>query len=489
MSTNLKNVLLNMKPGNFRGLINKNPELYYNILNETKFLDSFNPSFKERIYCIRHDIKEVLICPVCKTKKLSFDDKNSPKYKSTCGDSKCFSNLPSVKQKRKQTSLKRYGVEHHTKREEYREYQRRKTVLKDKPRMKKAMIEKHGKAYPMQIDYLKDKIANTNLQRYGGNAPSSCKQIQQKIQQTCSNKYGSDFFFTSQKFLSLPHDYTTSQSELEIKSFLDSENILYNTNDRSLIAPYELDIVIPDHNIAIEFNGLYWHSEKFKDRLYHKIKTDLCESKGYQLLHIFEDEWVFKRSIVERMIKAKLGLLKDRVYARKCVVKSVDTSYNKFLEDYHIQGKCMSSIALGLHDDNELVAVMAFRIRSKNTYELARFATSKHVIGGFSKLLKYFQKNYDWNSIITFADRRYSDGGLYVKCGFGHVDTIPPDYSYIIGNRRFHKFGFRHSSLSNKLDNYDPSKSEHKNMFDNGFYRIYDSGKMKFQIENGANNV
>lgn len=305
-----------------------------------------------------------------------------------------------------------------------------------------------------------------------------------------SNLLGCHHSTVGKKFsdlnIEVRNDIYRSEPEYWAESFLKSLDIKTKICDRSLIAPYELDIVIPEHKIAIELDGLFYHSELFKDKNYHKTKTDLCESKGYQLLHIFEDEWLYKRDIVERMIKAKLGLLDDRVYARKCSIGGISKLNKKnFLNTYHIQGNCNSSVEIGLYEQEELIASMAFKKLSNGAYELTRYATSKSVVGGFSKLLEHFKKNYEWNEIITFADRRYSNGGLYEKCGFDLIDRLYPDYYYVDNKQnRFHKFNFRHIFLKKKLKNYDPTLSEHQNCLNHGYYRIYDCGKLKYRLKN-----
>ena len=99
-----------------------------------------------------------------------------------------------------------------------------------------------------------------------------------------------------------------SKPELEIQSLLDSLGIRYSSSDRSVIPPLELDIVIPEHNLAIEFNGLLWHSEKYgKDRNYHSHKTNLCAEKGYRLIHIWEDDWRDRKDIELAFIKQLVG--------------------------------------------------------------------------------------------------------------------------------------------------------------------------------------
>jgi hypothetical protein len=262
-------------------------------------------------------------------------------------------------------------------------------------------------------------------------------------------------------------------------------------NNRSILNGKELDIYLPDHNLAIEFNGLYYHSELFKDKNYHFNKTNLCQEKGIQLIHIFEDEWVYKSDIVKSMIKNKLGLTENKIFARKCEIKEIidNKLIRDFLDKNHIQGYVKSKFKLGLFHENELVSLMTFIKTRKsiaiqeNSFELNRFCNklNTNVIGGASKLFKFFIKNYQPKEVISFADRRYSNGGLYVKLGFNEIYKTNADYSYFNRNqiKRYHRFGFRKDNLIK--DGYDFMKSEHTIMLERNYYRIYDSGKLKYQ--------
>jgi len=121
--------------------------------------------------------------------------------------------------------------------------------------------------------------------------------------------------------------------------------------------------VIPSKKLAIEYCGLYWHSESMgKNRNYHIKKLNMCTDKGYRLITIFEDEWVNKRNITESRLMNVLGINKSkRIYARKCVVKEISaTQARMFCEQNHLQGYTGSNIKIGAYYNTELVAVMYF---------------------------------------------------------------------------------------------------------------------------------
>ncbi len=282
-----------------------------------------------------------------------------------------------------------------------------------------------------------------------------------------------------------------SKSEIEILEFIKSISITAETSNRTVLNGLELDIYIPSKKIAIEFDGLYWHSELHKDKNYHLNKTELCLKKGIQLIHIFEDEWIFKKNIVKSRLKNILGLTSNKIFGRKTVVKEVETKQARiFFENNHLQGYTNSKIKLGLYYKDELVSCMLFskpRIGiggSYDGYELTRFANlvNTNVIGGASKLLKHFEKTYQPVEIRSYADRRWSDGGLYDVLGFELSHINKPNYWYIEGNQRKHRFGYRKVNLK-KLGFDIKDKTEHEIMLERKIYRIYDCGTLSYKFK------
>lgn len=290
--------------------------------------------------------------------------------------------------------------------------------------------------------------------------------------------------------------YIPSHQEIELMDFIKS---IFNgeivKNDREILpSGKELDIYIPSKNIAIEYNGLYWHSElNGKDRNYHRSKTIECESLGIRLIHVFEDEWLNKKVIVQSKLRHLLNLnAADKIYARNCVIKEVNYDVcSTFLDEYHIQGADKSSIRIGLYNNDKLVAIMTFghnriALGNKNLlgeYEMYRFCSAdKPVVGAGGKLLSYFIRTYNPLKITSYADRRYSsDHAFYSKLGFDLVGKTAPNYWYFNKTmKRFHRYSFRKSELQKKLQTFDPNLSEWENLQLNGYDRIWDCGNLKY---------
>jgi len=324
----------------------------------------------------------------------------------------------------------------------------------------------------------------------------STETLSEFARQNCIKQYEENLKFIKSNF--------TSSGHKEINDFLFELGLNYEVNNKSLLKGIELDILIPDKKIAIEYNGLLYHSEIYgkKSRSYHLNKTKQTNENGYLLIHIFEDDWIQKKDIVKSKLRHLLGLNKNIIiHARKCIIKEINpTLKNEFLNKNHIQGEDMSNIHLGAYNNDDLVAVMTFdsnrHMSIKNIVEgeceLKRFATKIdcRIPGIASKLLKYFIKNNNPKKIISFADKTttINDENLYTKLGFICKEIIGPDYKYfnpkVSRNRRLHKFGFGKNSIKKKFPEvYNPDKTEWEMMQELGYDRIWDCGKFRYEME------
>ena len=285
------------------------------------------------------------------------------------------------------------------------------------------------------------------------------------------------------------HFRNNSKSEIEISDYIKSLNVKVENNNRNILdGNHELDIYIPNERFAIEFDGLYWHNELNKPKNYHVNKTNECIKKGIRLFHIFEDEWIEKQNIIKSMLNNLLNKNITKIYARKCEIKEV--TYNdsvNFLNENHLQGNCVSKIRYGLYYNDELVSLMTFGktrfTKDKDGYELLRFCNKLNttVIGGASKLINHFIKSYTPKNIISYADRRWSNGNLYEKLGFKQYRVSPPSYYYVINNKRYNRILFQKNKLIEKY-NCPINKTEHEFCLEHKWFRIYDCGNLCFKL-------
>jgi hypothetical protein len=250
--------------------------------------------------------------------------------------------------------------------------------------------------------------------------------------------------------------------------------------------------VLPEKKLAIEINGVFWHSElRGKDKRYHLNKTQLCEDAGYQLIHILDNEWASKQQIVKSRLCSKLGTT-SRIYARQCSIQLVNPADKTvFLNNNHIQGTVGSSVNLGLRHNGALVALMTFgKARySRTEWELLRYcsAINTTVVGGASKLFAHFVAQYQPTSVVSYADRRWSTGDLYRSIGFEFSHAADPNYFYF-NNADPSKLMSRVKFQKHKLSEYfevDAGLSEWDNMKHNNYNRIWDCGNLVYTWTRG----
>lgn len=281
---------------------------------------------------------------------------------------------------------------------------------------------------------------------------------------------------------------SSSVAEQELARFVEGLGVHIERNERNLIAPKEVDIYVPSHKLAIEFNGLFWHSDQFLGSTYHYDKFKDCQQAGVTLLQIWEDDWWFRRPVVENMIKHRLGCSdRPKIAARSTTFDPIvpKSEGKKLLHANHIQGPAVGSVWCGLRNrSGDLVAVAVFqRSNTVADWLLARFATDRVVPGGFTKLLKGFRRNHA-GSIKTFADLTISTGDLYRMAGFSEDKLLPPDYRYVIENQRVHKFGLRKNRFKQDVNLvYQDGLSERELAELNNIPRIYDAGKLRFILD------
>lgn len=280
--------------------------------------------------------------------------------------------------------------------------------------------------------------------------------------------------------------FKASSYETELCDFLKSQGI-YFVQHFKLQSGKEIDILIPEFKVGIEFHGLYWHStlnSRNIDKQYHFVKFNESKQENIHLLQIFEDEWIQKKEIWKSIIKNKTQ--KPNIHGRKCHVDRITISECKsFLDANHLQGYCPAKFYYGLFHDSELISVMTFgkpRFNTKYEWELIRYANKLNhsVYGGASKLFNKFLKDINPKSIISYCDLRLSNGSVYVNLNFSNSHTSNPNYFYVRGKTRINRVSMQKHKLQNKLDVFDPNRTEMENMTMNGYGIIYDAGNFVF---------
>jgi hypothetical protein len=274
---------------------------------------------------------------------------------------------------------------------------------------------------------------------------------------------------------------TIDENKIKLIGTLDDNSVAYVEYKK--FDNYIVDIFVPEKNIAIHIRHSKFTDDVFLPKTHYTSMFAYFEKAGIQLITVFtgdiNDIWLSS-------LQSKLTKNNDVVYARKTTLSTVNTGSMAFLNNHHVQGHAATSIKYGLYENNELVAIMCFskfrkgigKDRGAGAYELVRYATSKCVIGGASKLLKKFITDYEPTTIYSYSDNAISTGNMYKKLGFSMDSTLAADYKYIdpVSNTHYHRFKYRKGALGG-MAIYDESLSERNIMKANGYRRIYDSGK------------
>ena len=492
----------------------KNISLYNEIISSWVFKDS-SFSFVEQVY---YYIKKTSI--YCKYgTRMTFNGYHS-------GYS-CKKHCQCVRDKHKKTMLEKYGVEHALQSSNIKD-KFKKTLLENyghdnlnnafKKKREKTNIEKYGVKNPLESKSIRVKTNNTYATRYKYDNPFSLfnsEEYREKYRiksyetykQNNPDKYNYELIYDTLK----NHSYTKSSDilglypshlkkvaitqgwddllpkvssyERLIADFLNKNNISYISNTRKIIPPYELDFFIPSYNIAIEINGLKWHSENFggKGKDYHITKTNMCNKKNIKLIHIFEDEFNKYESTVFSILKTYLNIEKKKIYARKCSAIKLDiNTVRDFCNAHHLQGYTSSSEKFGLLYNDELISVMTFK-KNNSLWELSRYCVHPdfQIVGGAKKLFSRFLDIHKNPSIFTYSDNRYFSGNLYAALGFKFSHNTKCNYWYFKdSSKRYHRLGFTKKRLLKNT--HDTTKTEWEIMKSLGYDRIWDCGSKKW---------
>ena len=468
-----------------------NYSVYDWIINETKHLPK-TASIKERINSIMTG--EVPECKYGKPRKFYSSD-NGYKFCSSVKNCKCHKEyyeqthvpldsktIKLICEKRKETWTEKYGVDNPSKNLEIKS--KRKTTMQGKSyvSMRKRLNETlQDLGYQTVINRVSDYVTPAfKREEYTG-----CfrKNFYKWICNYCGNEFLDHVDYGRVPRCLKCNPQIISKNEVELREWIESFGFIVEANNREILGDKEFDIWIPEKNIAIEFNGVYWHSSKWKTPTYHVDKFIKSRDKGIRLIQIFEDEWISKKEIVKSRLKSILGI-SDRLFARNCQIQLVEKKeYKHFCMRYHLQGFATASIVFGLYHNSELVAVMSFgKSRyTKESYELIRYCSKTTIIGGASRLFKKFINEYNPCKIVSYANRCWSNGNLYKKLEFNNVTKNDRNigYWYFKNNKRYHRSTFTKSRLI-KLG-FDSMKTEEEIMEENGYLKIYDCGNYKFE--------
>lgn len=491
------------------------------MISSTSFLDSVYTKIpaRQRQWHIDNNVYSLVMCKHCQSVTVGWSVKNK-RYSTYCG-SKCANSTDEVKDKRAQTCVVRYNSTTNL------------STAENKQRAKDTCVAKYGVDNFSKTEQFGTKFKQTVMDRYGVDNPSKLQSVKDKITDSHLSKYNRkrasqvhipidiialkddrnemNRLYNELKMpiseiaelLGVNHSqlcvhfkdnlgidisrHAVSMGERQIYDFVLTLDPTVVQSDRTVIKPKELDIYSKAHNVAIEVNGLAWHSElRGKGKNYHKDKTVLCGQRGLRLIHIFDLEWSTKQDIVKSRLRSVFGK-NTVVWARKCkIVKMESSDGAEFFARTHIQGPCVAKVTYGLEYDGKVVCAMSFgtpRFDKSQSWELLRFSNelNTNVVGGAGRLLKHFIKGHLPTSIISYCDLRWNTGNLYEQLGFTLVRTTEPNYWYTFKHATLeHRMNYQKHKLKDKLPHYDETLTTWDNLVANGYDRVWDCGNSVF---------
>jgi hypothetical protein len=502
--------------------LKNNHKEYYDNIND--IVTEENISLSERIYLYQNGLTERPKCENCKIEKVNFT-KFYKGYRKYCSR-KC-----AALDTHKNVEIKAKRVEALTKSnndvELRKEMTERANITKGQfsderkeeinNKRNETNLEKYGvDIVSKNIDIIKKIVENSKVGRKETNRKKTINNIESNgfniiniengnfelYCDTCNKDFiiKSTLFSQRKRFeidICTKCNPINGSSNFEKKVF-DYVKSIYNgdiISNHKKFKKYEIDIYLPELNIGIECNGLYWHSEIYKDKNYHLDKLAFFDELGINIINIWEDDWKYKQDIIKHRLINKLNLNKNVVYGRKCIIKPIDNSSSRlFLDENHIQGWCQSKIKLGIFNNDELIGLATFgNLRrnlghkniNENEYELLRFCSKKdlNIIGGLSKTISYLKKNYNTERIISYCDRSFNRGDSYIKAGFKLIEKKKkPNYHWFNKNTclKENRWKYRKDILVKM--GYDKNKTEIEIMHSLGYLRIFDCGSNLYEI-------
>ena len=433
------------------------------------FCSNKSDNLSEVIYWIVNGLndypKKCVSCGNSITKFHSF----SVGYPHNRCSSKCANADTTVKNKKQQTSLIKYGSAHHFQSAEVKTKIKNKLI--DGLDIKKFSVEQMLLNQNFKVLTMGDTLSDPwQLQ-------CECGEKISRVMPTWS-RWNTDW-----KTICPSCSKGSSHEEKQIAAFVKSLGFKIIQRDRKLIAPLELDIVVPVKNLAIEYNGLYWHSD---NKLRHQEKYLKCKAENIKLIQIFENDWRDNQELVKSRLRSALGL-NTKLHARKTSVKEITfKEASPFYKLNHLQGSIKSGcLHIGLFADDELVQCLTIgKSRFTDGMEILRSASlrDRTVVGGLSKLISFLRSQTD-SKIITYADLCWGSGESYLKAGGRFIKNTEPGYFWWKGSDILNRMATTKNKLPALLPNFDSNFSQEVNLRSHGYRKIWNAGHAVFYFD------
>ena len=387
--------------------------------------------------------------------------------------------------KQKQTMIEKYGVDHNFKRHEHIEnLNKRKWSDEARQKRKTTLRIKNENKYKELLKF-KDVVIefSNNFKKKNMRLPHISDALMYFNENNGLIKYRTSFNAFINEF-NLRSYFVIKESYFEkiIEDWLIKYKIKYEKHNRTLIKPLELDFYLVDYKIAIEVNDTNTHNcttstYSFKsdfDPYYHYNKMKRCNEENIRLIHIFE------KDLNNLDISLSMLLPKEKIYARNCKIK--ECNVKDFFSTYHRQGAGNVSKGIGLFYNDELIQAISFRKvrnKTKGDYELYRLCSKNNltVIGGASRLLKYWEQNHKNVILVSYCDLTYNTGNVYEQLGFILKHHTGLNYKWVKENKWLSREVCQRHKLETLFNkSFDKSMSENDIMTAEGYVKVYDCG-------------
>jgi hypothetical protein len=389
---------------------------------------------------------------------------------------------------------------------------------------KKTMLNKYGASTSFESEEILSKINKTKIEKYGTINTSALKEVKEKMVQTSFDRYGVETYLnteesrkilknenlknnreknifgestrywsnkydvnnyaiikwdksnknrTKEDFISYLENFKKVATDIE-NIFIDKFGIdLYNNFFNYKEYPelrYKPDFKF-NNKLAVNVDGLYWHSELFVDNKYHFEMREQYEKRGLKLLQFRADEIIDKIDIVQSILNYQLNKIINIIYARNTVVKSItQKNASNFLKNNHRMGT-ISANHIGLYFNEELVSIFSYREKN-GILNVDRYCTKINTVitGGFGKLLKHVTlNNKNLEKIYFWVDLRYGTGEFLKNFNFKHKkDTL--GWKWTDKHNTYNRLRCRAN-----MDERGLSQAEYASEL--GWVKIYDAGQ------------
>jgi len=214
-----------------------------------------------------------------------------------------------ISEKRRNTSIQRYGVHHPMQNKEVSE------------RYKQASLKKYGESNPMKLKAVQDKVNNTNIQKYGYNRPLKNADVFERMyinyKKTIRERYGIDCVFQIPEVFekaqlssfkrnyykhlhyqaTYEHDFLLKVESLGMIDKLSNGPYLWYFHSGKS-KRYFSDFYIEDINLVIEIKSTYWYI-MYKDQ--NDAKRDECLAQGFKYILILDKDYTEFNTYIEEI--------------------------------------------------------------------------------------------------------------------------------------------------------------------------------------------